>query len=251
MLRSPATPRVNAIFGSDASAKTALHKVLEKINRDFLFGKVANIVPSSDECFEAAAAPRITEKLEEFLRVIEEQRANQLRRTPGLASDAIFTDSHMQEIQNEWMNDYGSWMHAETVQEYERFRNGRCKGDAHKAHRLRRSAFSTYLFQIIGNKHVVLASIRHPICSAAQPADAMQRFMDACSAAQPADAIQQRRYDEDEGTPPPDPRGRRSARAPGPRRAPAGPARAPDPRRSRTRSRSPRRAKTKDQVEEG
>ena len=233
VVRRPATPRVNAIFGSDASAEAALQELLEKIGRDFLFGKVANIAASSDGRFDAAAAPHIPEKLEEFLRVVEEQRANQLRRTPGLASDAIFTSFHMQEIHKEWMNDYGSWMNAETVQEYERLRNGRCKGDTQKAHQLRRSAFSAYLFQIIGNKHVLLSGIQRPICSAAQPADAIRRFMDAC---------EQRRDDEDEGAPPPGPRGRRSERAPGPCRAPAGPARAPGPRRTRSRSRTPRRA---------
>ena len=39
--------------------------------------------------------------------------------------------------------------------------------------------FSAFVFQIIGNKHVVLASIQHPICSSAPPADAIQRFMRA------------------------------------------------------------------------
>ena len=39
--------------------------------------------------------------------------------------------------------------------------------------------FSAFVFQIIGNKHMVLASIQHPICSAAQPAVAIQRFMRA------------------------------------------------------------------------
>ena len=154
MVLRPATPRVNAIFGSDASAETVLQEVLEKIGRDFLFGKVANIVASSDGCYEAAVAPHITEKLEEFLRVVEEQRANHLRRTPGLDSDAIFTSFHMQEIHKEWMNDHGSWMNAETVQEYEWWRNGWGKGDQQKARQLRRSAFSAYLFQIIGNKNM-------------------------------------------------------------------------------------------------
>ena len=65
------------------------------------------------------------------------------------------------------------------MQKYERWRNGRCKGDQQKAHRLRRAAFSAYLFQIIGNKHVLLSCIQHPICSAAQPADATRRFIDA------------------------------------------------------------------------
>ena len=169
--------------------------MLEKIAKDFLFGRV----------LEAAAAPSITEKLEEFLRVVEEQRANQLRRTPGLASDAIFTSSHMKEIHKEWMNDYESWMNTETVQEYERLRNGRCQGDTKKAHHLRRSAFSAYLFQIIGNKHAMLASIQHPICNAAQPADAIRRCLDNWEPA--------------------------SERKPGPRRCPRG---------SRSRSRTPR-----------
>ena len=191
---TPATLRVNAIFGSDASAEAALQEVLEKIGRNFLFGKVANIAPSSDERFEAAAVPHITEKLEEFLRVVEEQRANHQRRTPGEDSDAVFTSFQMQQIHKEWMNDFTSWMNVETVQEYDRLRIGRCKGDAQKAHRLRRSAFSAYLFQIIGNKNVLLSAIQHPICSAAQPADAIRRFMDTWEPVQD---------DEDEGTPPP------------------------------------------------
>ena len=86
-------------------------------------------------------------------------------------------------------------MNTETVQEYKRLRHGRCQGDTEKAHSLRRSAFSAYLFQIIGNKHVLLSSIQHPICSAAQPADAVRRFVDALDAWK---------------TPPPGPRGRRA-----------------------------------------
>ena len=85
----------------------------------------------------------------------------------------------MQQIHKEWMNDHLSWMNPETLQEYERWTNGKCIGDQQKAHKLRRSAFSAYLFQIIGNKHVVLSCIQHPICSAAQPADAIRRFMNA------------------------------------------------------------------------
>ena len=70
-------------------------------------------------------------------------------------------------------------MNAERLQEYERLRNGMCKGDGQKAHHLRRSAFSAYLFQIIGNKHVLLWSIQHPICSGAQPAEEIRRSMTA------------------------------------------------------------------------
>ena len=95
------------------------------------------------------------------------------------------------------MHDYGSWMNAETVKEYEWWRNGRCKGYQQKAHRLRRSVFSAYLFQIIGNKHVLLSCIQHPICSAAQPADAIRRLIDACE--QEKDAKQKKRGEGDAG----------------------------------------------------
>ena len=175
----PATPRINAIFGNDASAEAALQEVLEKIRREFLFGKVAAVRPDVPRMARGsvveAEVPR--QKLEEFLRVVEQQRANHPRRTPGLHSDEIFTNDDMQKIHSEWMNDYRSWMNAEKVQEYERWRNGTDKGDQQKARQFRRTAFSAYLFQIIGNKHVLLSAIQHPICSAAQPADAIRRFM--------------------------------------------------------------------------
>ena len=53
------------------------------------------------------------------------------------------------------------------------------RGNNQKAHQLRRSAFSAFVFQIIGNKHVVLAAIQYPISSAAQPEYAVKRFMSA------------------------------------------------------------------------
>ena len=198
---TPTTLRVSDIFGGDAFAEAELHEVLEKIGRNFLFGKVANIAPSSDEGFEAAAVPHITEKLEEFLRVVQEQRANHQRRNPGEDSDAVLTSFQMQQIHNEWINDYKSWMNVEKIQDYDRLKTGRFPGDVQKAHKLRRSAFSAYLFQIIGNKHVLLSAIKHPICSAAQPAQAIRRFMDTWEPVQD---------DEYEGTPAPSTHERRA-----------------------------------------
>ena len=34
---------------------------------------------------------------------------------------------------------------------------------------MRRSAFSAFLFQVFGNRHILFACIQHPICSAVQP----------------------------------------------------------------------------------
>ena len=56
---------------------------------------------------------------------------------------------------------------------------GTYKRDKQHAHQLRRKVFSAFLFQVIGNKHVLLAAIQHPICSAAQPATILQKFMAA------------------------------------------------------------------------
>ena len=74
-------------------------------------------------------------------------------------------------------------MNAIKVRKYERWHSGTLKGNQQKAHQIRKSAFSTYLFQVIGNKHLLLACIQHPICSAARPAASIG------SAAQPAAII--------------------------------------------------------------
>ena len=70
-------------------------------------------------------------------------------------------------------------MNSETLRNYKWWLADCGPGAHQKAHTLRCGAFSAYLFQIIGNKHIVLAAIQHPICSAAQPADAIPRFMRA------------------------------------------------------------------------
>ena len=156
-----------------------LQEVLEQIGTQFLFGKVAKIVASSTGCYDLASAPCIVEKLEAFLEIVAEQRSRHLRRHQSLTSDDVFSPEDMQKIHREWMEDHESWMNGETLNNYNCRLQGTGKGDHQKAHQIRRSAFSAFVFQIIGNKHVALASIQHPICSAAQPADAIQRFMRA------------------------------------------------------------------------
>ena len=145
-------------------------------------------------------------KLEEFLRVVEEQRENHLRRTPGLDPDRIFSEADMREILKRWVDDYRSWMNAQTVQQYERLRAGRNKGDGQKARALLRSAFSTYQFQVLGNKHLLRAFIQHPLCSAAQPAAAIRQFIAAWGEGGRED--QEKNDGEDEGPRSPGTRGR-------------------------------------------
>ena len=171
--------RVDAIFGTDDPSMAPLQEVLEEISSQFLFGKLANIVVSSTGCYELAIVPSILDKLEAFLEIVALQRSNHLRRQPTTTSDAVFSHDDMQQIHRAWIEDHESWMNSETRWNYNWYSQRTGRGDRQKAHQIRRSAFSAFLFHIIGNKHIVLASIQYPICSAAQPADAVQRFVRA------------------------------------------------------------------------
>jgi len=168
-LPRPDTPRVNAIFGSDTAEE--LQELLEKIAREFWFDKLARIVATTTGCYEAATALPLLEKMEAFLEVIQEQRARHLQRHPQMTADSIFSEADMKEIVAEWMGDYSSWMNTEKLREYEQQLASTDRRAQQMAHQMRRSAFSVFLFQVLGNKHILLACIQVPICSAVQPAN--------------------------------------------------------------------------------
>ena len=133
----------------------------------------------------ATSLPAV-EKLEAFLEIIQDQRARHLRRNPEMPANAIFSNHDIAEINKDWMNDYTSWMNTEKLRAYEQQLASTDGGARQRAHQMRRHAFSAFLFQVIGNKHVLLAAIQHPVFSAAQPdcsfqwpAAMLQSFMDA------------------------------------------------------------------------
>ena len=189
----PRHHRVNAVFGTDNPNMEPLQDMLEQIGCQFLFGRVANIVASSTGCYELATVPcTFLDKLEAFLAIVDQKRSSHLRRHPSLTADAVFSPDDMAEIHRLWTEDHESWMNAATIGDYNWYTARGDKGDRQKAHQLRRSVFSAYLFQFIGNKHLLLAAIQHPICSAAQPAEAMQRFMRAWEAELASDGYKKR-----------------------------------------------------------
>ena len=106
----PPHHRVNAIFGTDDTSMVPLQELLEEIGKQFLFGKVANIVASKTGCNDMAISPCIVDKLEVFLEIVEEMRSRHLRRHPSLTSDAVFSLEDMQDIHHEWMEDHENWM---------------------------------------------------------------------------------------------------------------------------------------------
>ena len=72
---------------------------------------------------------------------MEEQRSRHLRRHPSLTSGAVSSSEDMQGIHRARMEEHESWMHGETIRNYNRWLGGAYKGDHQKAHQLRRSAF--------------------------------------------------------------------------------------------------------------
>ena len=163
----PLTPQIDAIFGSDTAVE--LQDLLEKIAHEFWFDRLAHIVATSTGCYEAATPLPRLEKMEAFLEIIQEQRTSHLRRHPEMAADSVFSEEDMKEIHKTWMEDHESWMNADRLQLYNEQLACTHRGSQQQAHQTRRSAFAAYQFQVLGNKHILLACIQYPICSAAQP----------------------------------------------------------------------------------
>ena len=164
VLKARPLPRIMEIFGSDENRD--LQNVLENISQQYMWGKLARILATTTGCWDMAMPLPAVEKLEAFLEIIEEQRARHLSRNPGMSANAIFSSHDMKEIHKNWMEE-GDWMSLDKAREYRRLR--KIPGHGQKAHQIRRQAFSAFLFQVIGNKHVLLAAIKYPIFSAAQP----------------------------------------------------------------------------------
>ena len=178
-------PRITKIFASDENQH--LQNVLENISRQYMWGDVSRVLATTTGCWDMAARLPPLEKLEAFLGIIEDQRARHCKRNPTISAHAIFSDEDMKEIHREWIIDHDSWMSLDTARRYRQLlRTSGCK---QRAHHMRKSAFAAYLFQVIGNKHVLMAAIQHPVfctaepeavlSSAEQPAAVLQSFMNA------------------------------------------------------------------------
>jgi hypothetical protein len=192
--RNIATPLVTEIFGTDDDAMAPLQAVLEKIGQEFLFGKLGHIVVTETECHETAVGTsNVLKRLEGFLQTIKVQRNAYLRRNPHLHIDAVFSESQMIQLHNDWMHDYTNWMNANNIELYKRLLKGTGKGKHQEGHQLLRRSFSAFLFQIIGNKYVLLAAIQHPLFSAAQPEVTISQFITACEQEKASEEYQRRK----------------------------------------------------------
>jgi hypothetical protein len=70
--RNLARPLVSEIFGTDDDTMVPLQDLLEKIAKEFLFGKLGTIVATATGCYETAAgSSNVLNKLEEFLQTVK------------------------------------------------------------------------------------------------------------------------------------------------------------------------------------
>ena len=67
----------------------------------------------------------------------------------------------MQEINEDWINDYTSWMSKENQRAYEQQLASTDRRGRQRYHHMRRQTSNAFLSEVIGNNHVLLAVINH------------------------------------------------------------------------------------------
>ena len=209
------TPHTDKLMETLAEHEDNHQGLLDDLARFFLFNKLRYVDAATDDSRPLAQSLKPTARLETFLQICEEKRnhhiAKKQRRSDMMPPDMqgmIFDDGDMQEIYNDWLEDFPTWMIPDKQQQYLRLveaadekakekkgkgkekgkeKKGKGSGPGQKAHQLRRSAFSAYQFQIIGNKHMVHAMIRTGLGSADQPATQLPQFITSWNAYKESD----------------------------------------------------------------
>ena len=138
--------------------------------------------------------------MEELLRVAQRQRDLHVerlkRRNVKDISGKTLTEMHMdgndmKEIFNTWRADVESWMRPSKLTEYNAIRYQRKQmtksgkkiskfSKAKQAQQMRKTGFSSYLFQLSGCKFLLHKLIELPLmCSVEQPAAVLNKLLDA------------------------------------------------------------------------
>jgi len=119
-------------------------------------------------------------RVEHVLNVTRTQRSHQIvrlaaRNDPRAESPdtLVFSTGDMKEIMNAWRLQPETWMNPESFTLVNAMTRNQ---DYHQACKKR---FGTMLFELFGNKSLVLTFIKCPICSAAQPALVLSTFANA------------------------------------------------------------------------
>ena len=151
----------------DAEKDGAGVLLFDEIVRTYMFDRLkpTSVRDAVENCFHACSVVR----QKHFCRLLQNSDDRASDGWRGLKGIEFTTDD-MKIVMNDWRNCPEMWMHEDNL---------RLLGSKRRQeqHALKKSKFSTYLFELIGNKDLVDLFIRVPIASAEQPAAALRSFM--------------------------------------------------------------------------
>jgi len=186
ILPSPETRLYDALL--EKLTETGDNKVMEKFEELCVSGKLKIKKPhgSAERLAIQTDDPySLGVRVEYLLLTTKQQRSKHFERlrSEGDArandSELVFGKKDMKTIMNEWRKEPETWMKEESLQKVNALENRK------EYQRAVKSKFSTMLFELFGNKALVDLFIRTPICSVAQPASLLNRFIaawqDVCS----------------------------------------------------------------------
>ena len=153
----PPTPAAKEFLRDRASDVTeADYDMLDWLYDTFLYGKLGKYVLG--ECFrivyDANATPSPLTKLEILLRITQVRRETVLGQGTG-SKDMILSNAQMKELLDQWKQEYWTWMHQNTQDQW----HGTSR---QQWHQIQRRAFRTHLWEIIGCYEMTLVFLHAP-----------------------------------------------------------------------------------------
>ena len=170
--------------------------IMDSLASMCLFGDLQNKPPAISAAqpdHDPTSPYDLSMRVECLFEQIKEQRELHIariakRKDPRLRHKdrLIFHDRDMREIMNAWRSQPETWMKSETLQKLKNYTTQQC-------HQTIKSAFSTMLFSLFGNKSFTETCSRYPVCSAEHPANILKEFAEAWEAGQNSIELQRER----------------------------------------------------------
>ena len=130
--------------------------ILQWLYDTFLYGKLANYV--LEEGFQIVPAAYVTPsprtKLEILLQITQDRREKFIGQGIG-STERVLSESQLKNLLDQWKDECWTWMHQETQDQW-------YKSSHQQWHQIKRRAFRTYLWEIIGCYEMTLAFLYAP-----------------------------------------------------------------------------------------
>ena len=171
VIPTSSTPLYSALL--EKLANTDDERIMDSLASICLFGELQNKPPAVSAAqpdHDPISPYDLSMRVECLFEKTNEQRELHIariaeRNDPRLRQRdcLIFHEDDMKEIMNAWRRQPETWMWNETLQKLQNNTPQAC-------HQKIKSAFSTMLFELFGNRRLTETCIRFPVCSAEQPA---------------------------------------------------------------------------------